>query len=234
MNKVEQERQTPENLAEVNEHLWQYIQQFGNLSAQQERSRIARDLHDSLGHALTALNIQLQTAVKLWQLNPAQAQQFLAKAQQLGAVAIKEVRQSVSNLRTDAPETQPLASLIEALVEDFEQTTGISPATHIDIPIALPPEVVTPLYRILQEALNNICKYAQATEVQIQAIATTKTAHLAIQDNGRGFQVKAANTGFGLQGMRERTAALGGHFFLVSQPGLGCRITVSIRLPLPL
>jgi signal transduction histidine kinase len=79
--------------------------------------------------------------------------------------------------------------------------------------------------------LTNICKYAEATEVKIQLKATTDELDLIIQDNGRGFNVETNTTGFGLQGMRERTLALGGQLLIDSQPGAGCRINAHFPLP---
>jgi two-component sensor histidine kinase len=227
---VTEEHQPAEQLAQLHEQLWQTVLQFGNLSAVQERNRIARDLHDSLGHALTALNIQLQTAIKLWQLDPTQAQHFLAEAHRLGAVAISEVRQSVGTLRSNATETQTLDSLIEALAEDFYETTGVLPVTQIDLPRELPVEIVTPLYRVVQEALNNARKYAQATEVQIQICYEASRLWMTIQDDGRGFKPEKATTGFGLKGIRERVAMLRGNLYLESEPGAGCRISIDVPL----
>ena len=224
-----EERQTPEQISLVYEQLWQSVVQFGNLSAMQERNRIARDLHDSLGQALTALNIQLQTAIKLWQLDPAQAQLFLEEAARLGSTAIKEVRQSVSALR-GSHENQTLDTLIDSLAADFHRVTGVLPKTVIDLSAPLPTEVITPLYRIVQEALNNICKYAQATEVQIQLRTTAERVYLIIQDNGRGFELSQNSSGFGLQGMRERVAILRGHLHLETAPGAGCWIEVEVPL----
>ena len=123
-NMVE-ELYTPEQLAQTHQQLWQYVLQFANFSAVQERNRIARELHDSLGHALTALNFQLQTAIKLCKLDPTQAQQFLTEAHRLVTIATQEVRHSVRTLRSDAPENQSLETLIESLGNDFQQITGV-------------------------------------------------------------------------------------------------------------
>lgn len=95
------ERQTQEQIAIVHKQLRQYASQIEDLAAVQERNHIARDIHDFIGHSLAALNIQLQTAAKLWELDPAQAQSFLTQAQQLGVAAMKEVRRSVNALRAD-------------------------------------------------------------------------------------------------------------------------------------
>lgn len=227
-----EELYTPEQLAQTHQQLWQYVLQFANFSAVQERNRIARELHDSLGHALTALNFQLQTAIKLCKPDPTQAQQFLTEAHRLVTIATQEVRHSVRTLRSDAPETQSLETLIESLVNDFQQTTGILPAVEINLPVALPPQFVTSLYRLVQEALNNTLKYAQATTLQIQISTTSSSVHLMIQDNGRGFDLDQVSAGYGLQGMQERVAFLKGQLHLDTAPGKGCRITAEIPIQL--
>ena len=227
------EYQTQEKLSLVYKQLWQCVLQVEDLSALQERNRIARDLHDSLGHALTSLNVQLQAAIKLWQINPSQAQIFLAQAQRLGAIAIKEVRQSVSTLRTDAFEEQSLEALLLSLVEDFRQSTGVSPSISVSLPTAIPQEVAITLYRIVQEALTNICKYAEATEVQIQLSATPDKVNLNVTDNGKGFKLEQNTNGFGLQGMQERVATLRGYFHIKTKPNAGCQIFTELPLVKP-
>jgi two-component sensor histidine kinase len=222
--------QTPEELARIHEQLWQTVLQFGNFSASQERNRIARDLHDSLGQALTALNIQLQTAVKLWQLDPSRAEQFLEEAQRLGSTAVQEVRQTVRTLRMDCPDDQSIETLITSLVESFHRSTGVLPIVKLNLAAPVPPEVVTPVYRIIQEGLNNICKYAQATEVNLQLSTTPTSLGLIIEDNGRGFNLEHAVTGFGLRGMQERVSLLRGRFQVETEPGAGCRIRIVMPL----
>ncbi|MBD2357511.1 sensor histidine kinase [Tolypothrix sp. FACHB-123] len=223
-----EELYTPEQLNHMHQQLWQCVLEFANLSATQERNRIARELHDSLGHALTALNFQLQTASKLCKPDPNQAQEFLNEAHRLVAIATQEVRQSVKALRNDPLATQSLESLIESLVRDFHQTTGILPEVKINLPIPLLPHLTAQIYRIIQEALNNIRKYAQATAVQIYLCTTSTGLNLTIQDNGRGFDPEKISGGYGLRGMQERIAVLQGNFYLESQPQAGCCIHVEI------
>ncbi|MCU0570919.1 MAG: sensor histidine kinase [Oculatellaceae cyanobacterium Prado106] len=222
--------QTSEQITQVQEQLWQTLMQFGDFSAVQERNRIARDLHDSLGYALTSLNIQLQTAIKLWQLDPNQAQRFLTEAHRLGGLAMQEVRQSVKTLREDHLESQPLNERIAELLHAFRATTHIHLNVQIESPLLLPTPMQTPIYRIIQEALNNICKYAKATQVSLQLSTTATTVHLIVQDNGQGFNLAIAPSGFGLQGIQERVTLLRGHVQIQSQPGAGCRIEVKLPL----
>ena len=224
---------TSEKLAQMHQSLWECVLQFAQFSAMQERHRIARDLHDSLGHSLTGLNFQLQTAIQLCQPESHQAQQFLNEAHRLVKVASQEVRQSVKALRDDELETQSLEVLIESLVNSFEQNTGFFPEVEIDLSTAIPSQFVTPIYRIIQEALNNICKYAVATAVNIYISDISQTSeklYLKIEDNGRGFDPEKVSGGYGLQGIQERVDFLQGDFQIESQPGQGCCIKIEIPM----
>lgn len=227
------ERQSREKLAIANAQLRQYASRIEDQATLQERNRIARDIHDSLGHALTALNLQLEGALKFWQFDPNRSHKFVFEAKQLGTTALQEVRQSVSALRSDSWRSQPLDSAIDALAQAFYQTTGILPEVRWQVPLSLqvPLEIRTVVYRIIQEALTNICKHAAATEVCIRLEGTEAELHLVIQDNGHGFSPEQNTTGFGLQGMQERTAALDGQLQIVSQPNQGCCIVATFPLP---
>lgn len=231
MNAIISERQSREKLAIANDQLRQYALRIENQATLQERTRIAREIHDSLGHSLTALNLQLETALKLWQSNPVKAQTFLAQAKNLGSQALQDVRQSVSTMRRDPLQGRSLEIAIATLAQDFHRSTGILPTQHVQLTDSIPTDVSTAIYRIVQEALTNISKYASATGVKIQLIATTTNLELIVQDNGRGFNLDQNTTGFGLQSMRDRTVALGGYFNINSTPGQGCTITANIPIP---
>jgi two-component system, sensor histidine kinase and response regulator len=201
-------------------------QRIEEMATVEERNRIARDIHDSLGHALVALNIQIETALTLWQDAPERAYAFLVEAKQLGSEALQSVRQSVSDIRSEPLQGQLLEEAIAKLVQEFHHTTGVLPDCQIDL--SQPPcnQVNTVLYRIIQEGLTNIYKHAQATAVRIAIQTTPDYLLLTLQDNGKGFQASQNRTGFGLQGMRERTSALGGQLEIASDLGAGCSITV--------
>lgn len=236
VNALLAERQSRDRLAIANAQLRSYAIRIEDQAMLQERNRIARDIHDSLGHALTALNIQLETALKLGQNYPERAQNFLVEAKRLGSTALQEVRQSVSALRADPLKGQSLKAAIASLAEGFQRSTGIEPECSINLPQNLPTEINIAIYRIVQEALTNICKYAIAPEsnialqVRILLDTTPSILSLTVQDNGRGFQLDQNIMGFGLQGMRERTMALGGQFHIRSALGTGCKISVQIPL----
>ncbi|MFB8788363.1 MAG: sensor histidine kinase [Potamolinea sp.] len=231
MNALLTERQSREKLALANEQLRQYALRIENQATLQERNRIARDIHDSLGHSLTALNLQLETALKLWSTDPTKATNFLVQAKRLGSTALQDVRHSVSAMRSDPLQGMSLEEAIASLTLEFQRSTGISPYCNLMLGRPIPPEMIPALYRIVQEALTNVCKYAIATEIKIQLLASSTQLELIIEDNGKGFNVNQNISGFGLQGMRERTLALGGKFEINSAPGAGCRITAKFKLP---
>jgi signal transduction histidine kinase len=214
----------------TNQQLCQYALRIEDQATLQERNRIAREIHDGLGHTLVAQTIQINNTLLFWESNNDKALTFLKQAKELGAEALLEIRRSLSLLRSNPLQGQSLKSAIEKLLTDFHQTTGIEPSCKIDVPHTLPTEVNTALYRIVQESLTNICKHAQATSVTVRLLARTGMIHLSIEDNGKGFNPTQNTTGFGLQGMRERAVALGAQLNLQSQLGTGCCISVSLPL----
>ncbi|MFN6465525.1 MAG: sensor histidine kinase [Nostoc sp. DedVER02] len=230
MNAVLSERHSREKLAIANEKLREYAMRIENQATLEERNRIAREIHDSLGHSLTALNLQLETALKLWQSNPGKAETFLATAKELGSKALKDVRQSVSTMRSNPLQEQSLDGAIASLLENFHRSNGILPIYQTNLEYSLPPDINTAIYRITQESLTNITKYAGATEVKLELTMTRGNLRLIIQDNGRGFDLSQNTTGFGLHSMRDRTLALGGEFNINSAPSSGCKIIVNIPL----
>lgn len=230
MNTVLSERKSREELAIANEKLRQYALRIENQATLEERNRIAREIHDSLGHSLTALNLQLETALKLSQSNPNKAQDFLARAKELGSKALQDVRQSVSTMRSHPLQGKSLEQAIQGLLEDFQHAKGFSPICVINLENPLPNELQTTIYRIIQESLTNIVKHSEATEVRIEIEQNSKILRLSIQDNGQGFDFQQNTTGFGLQSMRDRTLAIGGIFNILSAPGYGCKIIVDVPL----
>lgn len=133
-------------------------------------------------------------------------------------------------LRSDLLRGRSLEQVI-APVAEFQCATGILPHSSVQLSQDPSPEISTSLYRILQESLTNIAKHSEATQVSISLKQQDGIIYLHIVDDGQGFDPARNTTGFGLQGMRERTIALGGQLRLSSQSGKGCRIMVSVPLP---
>lgn len=199
-------------------------QQLEAMTALEERNRIARDIHDSLGHSLVALNVQVGAAISLWQKDANEAYKFLLQAKRLGAEALAAVRQSVAAIRSDPFQGELFERAIANLIDDFHATSGILPESQIDLSLPSSTAVNRAVYRLVQEGLTNICKYAEATAVKIQIQATATELLFTLEDNGKGFRVEEQRTGFGLQGMQERVTALGGQLEIASALDRGCCI----------
>jgi signal transduction histidine kinase len=228
INALLAERQSREKLAIALDQLRHYALRIEDQATLQERNRIAREIHDSLGHSLSAQSIQLENALIALQPDEAKARTFLLEARRLGSSALQEVRQSVSTLRSNPLKGQSLETAIATLVNNFYQMTGTLPDCTIQLPGALPLNISTAVYRIIQEALTNIHKHSAASEVIIHLRTEAETLHLSIADNGKGFNPSQNTTGFGIQGMQERTIALTGQFSLISATGAGCQILAMI------
>ncbi|MEL7141169.1 MAG: sensor histidine kinase [Cyanobacteria bacterium J06573_11] len=227
-------KQSRNQLASALSQLRQYSLQIEDQATLQERNRIAREIHDTLGHTLTAQSIQLDSGLFL--LNTAkteQASSFFNMSKSLCAQALQEVRQSVSLLRSDCLLEASLESAIAALIQELKTTTTIIPTLTINLQQSLPSELSLVVYRIIQAAVTNIVRHSEATTASLQLTTHSQTLYLIIQDNGKGFDPTQNSTGFGLQGMQERTAAINGQFNLVSEPGAGCLITIQIPLVRP-
>ncbi len=231
VDRILAEKQAKEELAIANQRIRSYAIRAQENGSLQERNRIAREIHDSLGHSLTALNLHLEMAVKLSQVKPEKSREVLVEAKRLGSIALRDVRQSVSALRSDPMHNQDLPTAIHKLADEFKLSNYIQPICHLDLPAQLPPSVAITIYRIIQEALTNISKYAHATEVTINIRTESNSIKFQITDNGRGFILTNNLTGFGLQGMRERVLSLQGEFDLISTPDRGCQIIASIPWP---
>jgi signal transduction histidine kinase len=230
VNALMSEYRSRQKLGTVNQQLREYALLIEDRAMLQERNRIAREIHDSLGHSLTAQNIQLANALLYLRSNLDRSETFLAEAKKLGSHALQDVRHSVATLRADPLRGKSLKVAIAELVKDLQYRTEISFHYHNDIPDRLSKEITSTVYRIVQEALTNMIKHSEATEVKISLQLVVNYLEVQVKDNGTGFNPQENTTGFGIQGMRERTTALGGKFNLVSLPGKGCHIIATIPM----
>ena len=153
----------------------------------------------------------------------------------IGSETLRSVRESVSSLRSEDPlKSQPLTIALELLLQDWSRSTQIVPICNIDAPLAnsLSESLRVAIYRIVQEALTNIAKYAQAKTVKISLERSGLDLRLVIQDDGIGFVRSQTQSGFGLQGMEERAMALNGVLTITTAIGKGCRIEVLFSNPI--
>ncbi|PRY37415.1 sensor histidine kinase [Umezawaea tangerina] len=191
------------------------------LSAAVERTRLARDIHDGLGHHLTAIAVQLEKAEAFRDLDPAAADRAVADARRSARLALRDVRSSVRAMRSD---TDPfdLPSALADLVRD----TGIG-LTVVGEHTAADRASLATLYRAAQESLTNARRHAHATTVSATLTFGDREARLEVVDDGRGFDPDQPE-GFGLRGMRERAELVGGRVEVASRPGAGTRVTVTV------
>ncbi len=199
------------------------------LAAIEERMRLARDIHDGLGHHLTALNVQLQAALRLLDHDRAQAAQALALCRQEAQAALAEVRQSVAVMRANPLTNQPLPEAIAGLVRDFDRVSPLQVRFESEGQFdAIPLTVAMTLFRAAQEGLTNAQKHAQATTVIVRLSGDSDWVQLEVINDGPP-PPPVATTGFGLAGLHERATQLGGTIQAEPRAEGGFRLT--IRLP---
>ncbi|MEL6501919.1 MAG: sensor histidine kinase [Cyanobacteria bacterium J06623_1] len=220
------ESRSKTKLVEAHRRLRDYAAQIENQATLEERNRLAREIHDSVGHYLTAQSIQLENTALFLATDLTTANLHLTKARQLGKEALSNIRTSVATLRhTPNPDIS-----LQQLIADFKSHSDLEICDHLNLPDALTQEVELSLLRIVQEALTNITKHSRATKVNLDLSMVEGQVYLTIQDNGIGFDPSINTTGFGLQSMTERIAALQGTFKIVSDRNQGTQIRIEIPL----
>lgn len=226
------------DLQKAHRDLQAYAAQVEELSALRERTRVARELHDTLGHALSAITVQLEAVRRLQRRDPAAVEPMLVETQALARQAMQELRQYLAGLRADLDDGD-LAPALEALAGEAAARNGWQLTLQL-APAPVPRQVRRTLKQVAREALTNIERHAGAHIVSIRLGCEGDDILLAISDDGRGFDPGSRPSGhFGLQGMRERLAELHGELCVVSSPGHGSRVTARVplapaaALPLP-
>ncbi len=206
-------------------------------SQEQERSRLARELHDELGQLLTAMRYGLERSAHLVTADPELASRQLQSLGQTTELALGDLRRLVADLRPSILDDFGLVAAVEWFCEQAEQRSGVTVEARITPPdFTVPTELGTVVYRVLQEAMTNISKHAQATHVIVELDQLPGHVRLKVTDNGIGFTMRvgrrAAGTGgMGVVGMRERVRAFGGIFEMTSAPGVGTTVRVEIPIP---
>lgn len=202
------------------------------LAAQEEeRKRIARELHDDTAQALTAVLVRLALLARA---APGEAERAaLTELRDLTAEAVEGLRRLAVDLRPPMLDDLGLEAALRAHAEDFAQRWQIDARLTCDGSHRLPPTVELVLYRVVQEALSNVAKHARASRVDVTLRRRGNLLRLAVTDNGCGFDRYAANgrdTALGLFGMEERLALVGGTLRVDSVPGRGTRVSAAVPL----
>jgi signal transduction histidine kinase len=209
-------------------------EQFARVTAAQEeeRQRIARELHDGLVPALASLNIRLRTVRKgLDQEDHPVAGEIEELAEQAQA-SIQDVRRLIRDLRPVALDELGLVPALREHLARCEREHNLVIEFLADEGERLPASMETALFRIVQEAVNNVLRHAQAGHVHVTLIRTVDRVTLRVADDGQGFDAQLPRSGrhFGLWSMRERVDQLGGHFEIRSTPGQGTTLTTVVPL----
>jgi two-component system sensor histidine kinase UhpB len=199
-----------------------------------ERRRLARELHDRVGQSLSALNINLDIISRDSQALPPALRQRLEDSLGLVDGTLQSIESVMADLRPPLLDEYGLAAALGWHSEEFARRTGVQVTVTDRTPDAAKgarPEAAVALFRIAQEALNNVLKHAQAKSVRIHVSATDEELVLDVHDDGRGFDPRAARRGrWGMTTMRERAEAAGGQLHIDATPGQGTRIHARVPL----
>jgi signal transduction histidine kinase len=212
----------------------QLSEQAAQTAVLEERSRIAREIHDTLAQAFTGILLQLGSAERLGSQDPARAQEHLRTIRELAHEGLAEARRSIQALRPQALETMDLAEALSRMVKRLAPDGMPRLGFRLrGAPRGLRPDVADHLLRIGQEALTNALRHAGASLIDVELTFAEAEVRLCIHDNGQGFAVDGPGRegGYGLVGMRERAGILGAELVVSSAPQQGTRVTVRWRIP---
>jgi signal transduction histidine kinase len=220
-------------------------QEVQRLAILEERSRLARELHDSVTQSLYSLNLFAEAGRLLAnQEASAKTEHYLTRIGETIQHALKEMRLLVYELRPSALETEGLIPAVRRRLNAVETRAGVNSRLVMNETVDLPSAMEPDLYRIIHEALNNALKHANASNLVVGIDAApwerdtgtgqagTRRIEITVTDDGQGFDLSSLdeNGGIGLQSMRERTERLGGQFDITSAPGEGTTVWVRIQL----
>jgi two-component system sensor histidine kinase UhpB len=202
------------------------------LGAQErERERIARDLHDEVNQALTALLLRLE-AVRRQSDDPA-AREELAEIGELISRAMRELLDLARGLRPTTLDDLGLEAALATLVEDAAREAGLVAGFEVEGDVErIPEDLQLVAYRVAQEAVTNAVQHAGAEHLRVRLIGADETIELRISDDGAGYEGGRARERLGIAGMRERALLCGGELSVESAPGAGTRVTLRADLPM--
>lgn len=211
----------------INAELYRNAQSIAVL---EERQRLARNLHDAVNQSLFSAGLIAEVLPRLWEKDQAEARRSLEDLRRLTRGAMAEMRALLAELRPSTLTDADLGDLLRLLGNAFAGRTNIPANVSVAGKGGLPAEVQVAIYRICQEALNNVAKHAQASNVDIALTHDEGAVELSIRDDGQGFDPKLIASGhYGLSMMRERAETSGLRLSITSKPGKGT--TISIKWP---
>ncbi len=220
-------------LQKANTELAHYAAALEQLAVSQERNRLARELHDTLAHTLSGMAVQLEAVQSLWDTSPEEARAMLTKSLSTTRSGLTETRRALQALRASPLDDLGLLLALRTLAETTAARAGLQ--LDWNLPENLPklsPDVEQGLYRIAQEAFQNITRHANAQRLRVDWSEQNGSAALTLSDDGCGFSVSGVDGDqhFGLRGMQERAAMLGADLQITSQPGRGTSVKISLNV----
>lgn len=217
-----------QRLIEKNEELQQ---QSAGLAKLEERSRLARDLHDSVSQQLFALGMTAGAASKLMATAPERAAQLVGQTEEMAAKAQAEMRALLLHLRPVELEGRSLIEGAQRFLQDVCPRNGLEYHFDVDGVTHLSEGIEGHLFRILQEAVSNVVRHASAKKLRVQLVQQGREVVLSIQDDGRGFDPRQVRDGsYGAHSIRERAEEIGGYLEVSSGLGRGTEVRVTVRM----
>jgi len=224
-------RKQQESLEAANVRLTHYSSTLEQLATTRERSRLARELHDTLAHTLSGLAVQLETVKAYWDVDHEMARNSLEKSIATAHSGLEETRRALKALRASPLDDMGLAGAVEAMAATSAARGNLTLDLSIsdNIP-ALSPDVEQAVYRIAQEAITNVVNYAGARNLKLRLEFYEGKLRLIVGDDGQGFEIdKVQKTSqFGLTGMKERAQLIGADLDIRSSPGMGTTVMLTI------
>lgn len=225
------QREQRRELAQKNRQLANYATTLEQLAVSRERNRLARELHDTLAHTLSAIDVQLKALHVQLTSDPAAAQRTLTQTQELTRTGLHESRRALQALRAQPIEEWGLATALQRLAQHTADRGGIQ--LQLDVPshmAALSRETEQQVYRIAEEALANVVRHARAQRLQVMLQQTASHLRLCIADDGVGLDPARAQAHghYGLRGMNERALLIDGTLKIASQPQGGTTIELIV------
>ncbi len=227
------QRQQRIELAAKNAQLAHYAATLEQLTITRERNRLAQELHDTLAHTLSALNVQLNALDVLWESNPQAARQKMKQMQELTRNGLNESRRALQALRASPIDELGLALALQRAAQTAAERAVAELTLTLPPNLAgIPPDVEQHIYRIAEEALNNIVRHTQAKHIALALQKSETAVTLGISDDGGGFDISETplNGHYGIAGMKERAGLMNAVLELDSRLGMG----TTIRLAVPL
>jgi signal transduction histidine kinase len=223
---AERERQQHSRLERAHQRLRRHAAAMEQLAVSRERNRMARDLHDTLAHSLSALTVQLEALRTLMANDPDAARAAVDDIAELARRGLEESRKAIQALRTGPVETLGLTGALREEIQALQTRTGVQASlSTAGEESLLTPEEAHALYRIADEALSNVERHADAQQVDVRLDCGADRIDLVIRDDGTGFDLATVDLErYGLTGMRERAAMIGASVEVNSRPGGGTEV----------